>query len=203
MAAFAGEIPKSMDRQWRQLSVVPHRSAEMEKKLQCNLFIAAAGLGVRLQPLTLAFPKPLLPVAGIPVVTRLLQPVVAALNIQDFAMNLHHMPERFHDWANNLPPNLLRPRFFHEDTLLGTGGAIANARDFFRKGTCLLINGDILTEIDWAAFATHHRSSGNMVTLAVQDRAHERRVGVDLDGKLVCIDQEMKSRGVHRWLGYA
>ena len=175
----------------------------MQKDNAPNLFIAAAGMGTRLQPLTHAFPKPLLPVAGIPVIERLLHPVAATLGMRAFAMNLHHMPELFRSWTESLPPYLPRPVFYHEQTLLGTGGAIANAHEFFRQGTCLLINGDILTDIDWEAFFMHHRSSGNMVTLALQDRTHERRVGVDASGKLVCIDPEMKTKGVGRWLGYA
>ncbi|MCF7847304.1 MAG: phosphotransferase [Kiritimatiellales bacterium] len=149
------------------------------------------------------FPKPLLPLAGVVLIERLLHSVQVSLKIHDLAMNLHYQPELFQEWARELQPELPRPTFFYEEELLGTGGAIANARDFFMQGTCLLINGDILTDIDWKAFAEHHRRSGNMVTLAVQDRSRERRVGVDAEGKLLCIDQEMKTPGVHRWLGYA
>jgi len=175
----------------------------MESERSLTLFIASAGLGTRLQPVTNTFPKPLLPVAGIPLLERLLYSVHASLQIQDVAMNLHYKPDLFEEWAQGLPPDLPRPTFFYEKELLGTGGAIANARDFFMKGTCLLINGDILAELDWNAFAEHHQHSGNMVTLAVQDRSHERRVGVDAKGKLLCIDPDMKTSGVHRWLGYA
>lgn len=175
----------------------------MQQDYRINLFIAAAGMGTRLQPLTHAFPKPLLPVAGITVIDRLLQSIHGHLDIEGFAMNLHHMPERFHDWAKTLDPGIPQPRFFHEPELLGTGGAISNAKDFFIQGTCLLVNGDILTDIDWQALVQHHRQSGNRVTLAVQDRAHERRVGVDPDGKLLCIDPTMSTAGVARWLGYA
>jgi NDP-sugar pyrophosphorylase family protein/aminoglycoside/choline kinase family phosphotransferase len=175
----------------------------MEEGPSLNLFIASAGLGTRLRPATGTFPKPLLPLAGVPLVERLLHSVQASLQIRDFAMNLHYKPELFQQWAQGLMPELLRPVFFYEEDLLGTGGAIYNARAFFRRGTCLLVNGDILTDFDWAAFAAHHRRCGNLVTLAVQDRSHERRVGVDAEGQLLCIDPEMKTPGVHRWLGYA
>ncbi len=175
----------------------------MEQGPPLNLFIASAGLGNRLRPVTCAFPKPLLPLAGVPLIERLLHSVQASLQIRDFAINLHYKPELFQQWAQKLQPELLCPAFFYEEDLLGTGGAIYNARDFFRRGTCLLVNGDILADIDWAALAAHHRSTGSMVTLAVQDRSHERRVGVDAEGQLLCIDPEMKTPGVHRWLGYA
>ncbi|MCF7847308.1 MAG: nucleotidyltransferase family protein [Kiritimatiellales bacterium] len=153
--------------------------------------------------MTNTFPKPLLPLAGIPLIEHLLHSVQASLKIRDFAINLHYKPELFREWARELQPGLPRPTFFYEEELLGTGGAIAHAHEFFMQGTCLLINGDILADIDWNAFAMHHRNSGNMVTLAVQDRSRERRVGVDAEGNLLCIDPEMKTPGVHRWLGYA
>ena len=175
----------------------------MEKGGPLNLFIASAGLGTRLRPVTDAFPKPLLPMAGLPLVERLLYSAQTSLQIQDFAMNLHYRPEAFEAWAETLPPDLPHPQFVYEEKLLGTGGAISNAWKFFKKGACLLINGDILTDIDWGELVEHHRQSGNMVTLAVQDRSHERRVGVDAEGRLLCIDPEMKTPGVHRWLGYA
>lgn len=175
----------------------------MEQERPLNLFIASAGLGTRLRPVTDAFPKPLLPLAGDTLIERLLYSVQASLLIRDFAMNLHYKPELFQQWTEGLKPDFPQPVFFYEEELLGTGGAISNAWKFFGKGTCLLINGDILTDIDWKEFVAHHRCSGNMVTLAVQDRSHERRVGVDADGKLLCIDPEMKTPGVSRWLGYA
>lgn len=175
----------------------------MEQDYRINLFIASAGMGTRLQPLTHTIPKPLLPVAGITVIDRLLDSIKGDLEIDNFAMNLHHLPEQFQQWAESLDEKVPQPKFFHEDELLGTGGAISNAHEFFRKGTCLLANGDILADIDWRSFVEHHRQSGNMVTLAVQDRSHERRVGVDPEGKLLCIDPSMTTAGVHRWLGYA
>ena len=175
----------------------------MEQVRPLNLFIASAGLGTRLRPVTTAFPKPLLPLAGVPLVERLLYSVQASLTIQNFAMNLHYKPELFQKWAQELTPDLPHPLFFYEEELLGTGGAIANARDFFVQGTCLLVNGDILADIDWNALVEQHHCSGNMVTLAVQDRSHERRVGVDANGNLLCIDNDMKTPGVHQWMGYA
>ncbi|MEX0321905.1 MAG: sugar phosphate nucleotidyltransferase [Puniceicoccaceae bacterium] len=175
----------------------------MEQDYRINLFIASAGMGTRLQPLTHTFPKPLLPVAGIAVIDRLLQSINGVLEIESLAMNLHHLPEQFQQWTESLDEKVPQPKFFHEDELLGTGGAISNAHEFFCNGTCLLVNGDILADIDWRSFVEYHRQSSNMVTLAVQDRSHERRVGVDSEGKLLCIDPSMSTAGVHRWLGYA
>jgi len=81
----------------------------MEQVRPLNLFIASAGLGNRLRPVTTAFPKPLLPLAGVPLIERLLHSVQASLTIQNFAMNLHYKPDLFQKWAQELPPDLLHP----------------------------------------------------------------------------------------------
>ena len=168
-----------------------------------KLFIASAGLGSRLRPVTEAFPKPLLPLAGLNLVERLVYSVMESCHVDQLAMNLHYRPEDFKAWAKDLPDCFPKPQFFYESELLGTGGAIANAKNFFEDSAVLLINGDILTDIDWQGLVQAHKESGNLVTLAVQDRAHERRVGVDGENKLVCIDKEMKASGVTNWMGYA
>ena len=168
-----------------------------------KLFIASAGLGSRLRPVTNSFPKPLLPLAGLNLIERLVYSVGASCGVKDLGMNLHYLPEKFEAWSEQLNDTLPQRKFFYEKELLGTGGAIDNARDYFSDGSVLLINGDILSDMDWSGLLKEHRASGNMVTLAVQDRAHERRVGIDEQGKLLCIDKEMKTAGVARWMGYA
>ena len=168
-----------------------------------KLFIASAGLGSRLRPVTNSFPKPLLPLAGLNLIERLVYSVDPSCGVKDLGMNLHYLPEKFKEWSGQLNESFPKRKFFYEKHLLGTGGAIDNARDYFSDESVLLINGDILSDMDWAGLLKEHRESGNMVTLAVQDRAHERRVGVDERGKLLCIDKEMKTAGVSRWMGYA
>jgi len=171
--------------------------------MKTNLFITSAGVGSRLRPITETIPKPLLPLAGITVIERLLYTIQSSVTIDNFAINLHHKPEIFEKWAEELDATLPQPIFFYEKELLGTGGALINAQDFFSQETCLVVNGDILTDIDWAALIQQHHDSKNMVTLAVRNHPHERRVGLDEQGQLLCIDPEMKTTGVSQWMGYA
>ena len=73
----------------------------MREKNMLNLFIAAAGFGSRLRPLSEKFPKPLLPVAGLSVVDRLCDNLKSSsLQFDNFAMNVHHLPKAFDDWAS-------------------------------------------------------------------------------------------------------
>ena len=148
--------------------------------MSVNLFIASAGYGSRLRPVTNLYPKPLLPIAGQSLIDRMIDRVSMRLDINEIALNVHYKKEQFEKWNE-----AKGYQFFEEEELLGTGGAIWNAQDFFKKQTSLLINGDVLTDFDWQGMLDYHKNSGNLVTLAVQDREHERRVGASKNGEFI------------------
>ena len=168
-----------------------------------KVFVAAAGLGSRLRPITEFLPKPLLPLAGLNLTERIVYSIKESCTISQLGMNLYYCSEKFEEWSERLPTDFPKPQFFYEQELLGTGGALINARAFFASGTVLLVNGDVLSDMDWKGLIEAHRESGDILTLAVQDRAHERRVGVSANNKLMCIDKTMETPGVDRWVGYA
>lgn len=170
--------------------------------MSINLFIPAAGYGTRLKPLTDTIPKPLLPIAGVPLIQRIIESIEAHLEIDLIGINTHYLPEKINDWAGSSRQKE-KIELFHESEILGTGGALVNAKTLFNAGTCVLANGDVINDIDWNNLLEFHKANNNMVTLAVQDREHERRVGADKDQNLVCIDQTCSTPGVDHWYGYA
>ena len=170
--------------------------------MSVNLFIPAAGYGTRLKPLTDNFPKPLLPVCGIPLIQRIIESVQSQLEIKTIGINTHYLPEVVQEWAAASPFSD-KIELFHEGDILGTGGALKNAESLFGKETCLLANGDVINDIDWAELIRFHKENNNMVTLAVQDREHERRVGADSKMNLVCIDKTCSDPEADHWFGYA
>ena len=170
--------------------------------MSVNLFIPAAGMGSRLRPLTLQAPKPLLPIAGISLIQRIIEDICSSIEIDRIGINTHYLPEVIEEWksASHFTEKI---DLFHEELLLGTGGALKNAASLLGKKTFIVANGDVLADIDWQALLDHHRQHKNLVTLAVQDRKHERRVGSDENGKLLCIDKNCATPGVANWTGYA
>ncbi|MEW6601802.1 MAG: sugar phosphate nucleotidyltransferase [Nitrospirota bacterium] len=82
--------------------------------------------------------------------------------------------------------------FFPEEQILGTGGALKNAEDFLREGTFLVHNSDIFTEIDLTKLLEYHRSSNNLVTLAVHDYPKFNSVIVDENGFLKTVETGLK-----------
>ncbi|HEX2644211.1 MAG TPA: sugar phosphate nucleotidyltransferase, partial [Thermoanaerobaculia bacterium] len=105
--------------------------------------VLAAGLGTRLRPLTDATPKPLLPVAGVPILGHTLAQL-AAVGCEAVAMNLHYhgdqIRRRFGDDFAGMPIT-----YSEEPVLLGTLGAFDPLRELFAPADLIiLINGDSL-----------------------------------------------------------
>lgn len=145
-------------------------------------FILGAGLGTRLRPLTNVLPKPLVPIFHEPMANYALRHCQAA-GITEFAINTHHLPET---WATQYPDaNFMGTplHFFHEPTLLETGGGLRNIAPFIGRDPLLVYNGDILTTIDINALIAAHQASGNVATLAL--RSSGDNCNVNISGDLV------------------
>jgi len=155
-----------------------------------NAFILAAGLGERLQPVTLHIPKPLVPVLGKPVLHYVIERV-SALPVDRIGINLYHKKEAIEAWVEQCP---FRERtiLFHEETALGTGGALKNAEEILKGGTFLVHNSDILSVMDLQGLLDYHLSSGNLVTLAVHDYPKFNNVVIDKEGCLTGVGAGFK-----------
>lgn len=133
--------------------------------------IFAAGLGTRLRPLTDNMPKALVPVAGKPMLERVILRLKDA-GFNDITVNIHHFGEQIMDFLranNNFGAEIHISD--ERDKLLDTGGGIKNARHFLDGNEPFLVhNADILTDIDLAAFYRHHVESNAEATLLVSQR---------------------------------
>ena len=160
--------------------------------------ILGAGLGTRLRPLTDHTPKILVPVLGVPMLGRLLAYLHQG-GLTTLAMNTHHLAEAVEIYLagfGGTHPALPRPRLFHEDVLLGTGGGLRNVAQFWGNDPLLVWNGDILADLPPALLANVQAKAGAAVTLAVQDRQGSSKLLVDEAGWLVGINSAR--RGLHR-----
>ena len=138
--------------------------------------VLAAGFGRRLRPLTEEVPKPLLPVAGRPLVAWTLDALVEA-GCEAIAVNLHHLgeaiPAALGDRHRRVPL-----RYSQEPEILGTLGAAAPLRDFLGAADeILVVNGDSLCRWPLRALLERHRRTGATATLLVAERADPRLFG--------------------------
>ena len=111
--------------------------------------ILAAGIGSRLKPLTENTPKPMLPVAGEPLIGHQLH-ALARAGVTDVVINLHHLKEQITDYVGTGQSFGVSIHYSHEPQLLETGGAIRQALPLFEERPFWLLNGDIWTDFDFA-----------------------------------------------------
>ncbi len=147
--------------------------------------IFAAGLGTRLRPLTDHIPKALVPVAGVPMLQRVILRLKEA-GFDDIVINIHHFGEQILDFLKANDNFGIRISISDErGELLDTGGGILKARPLLDNGVPFLIhNADILTHIDLASFYRHHVASGADATLLVNHRQTSRYLLADANNRL-------------------
>jgi NDP-sugar pyrophosphorylase family protein/aminoglycoside/choline kinase family phosphotransferase len=150
--------------------------------MNLSVFILAAGLGERLRPITDYFPKPLLPILGKPILQSILEKVSASPTHR-IGINLHHKKDIIENWIAQSAFNK-KVELFHENPILGTGGALKNAETFLNASTFVVHNSDIVSDIDLGKLLEFHLSTDNFATLAVHDYPKFNKLEIDERGFL-------------------
>lgn len=141
--------------------------------LPCLLL--TAGLGTRLRPLTDMLAKPALPVAGQPLVARILK-WLASQGITDIVLNLSHLPDTVASVVGDGTQFGVRVRYSWEQPVLGSAGGPRHALPLLGP-RFLIINGDTLTNVRLSEIVDTHTRSGAAVTMALVPHPAPGRYG--------------------------
>lgn len=136
--------------------------------------ILAAGYGTRLWPLTIDRAKPALPFMGQPLVGYVAA-YLARHGCREIGVNLHHQAASVRRALGDGSAFGVRLRYFDEPTILGTSGALDNARDFLATGTFIVVNGKLATDIDLSAALATHRREHALATLVLRRNVARER----------------------------
>jgi NDP-sugar pyrophosphorylase family protein len=129
--------------------------------------ILAAGFGNRLRPLTDHLPKPLLPVADIPLIHYNLL-LLKKYGITCLVINVHYQAKKIMAALGNGSQFGVHITYSEESTILGTGGGIKNVQSFFGNDPFLVINADILVDIDLSNLIAFHKKNKPSATLVLR-----------------------------------
>ncbi|HSP45436.1 MAG TPA: nucleotidyltransferase family protein [Chthoniobacterales bacterium] len=138
--------------------------------------ILAAGEGQRLRPLTKDVPKPMVTVAGRPVLEHNVR-LLARHGITEIVMNTHHRPASIVNHFGDGADFGVRITYSHESSALGTAGALLPVRNML-SSTFLVLYGDNLTTCNISVLAEFHRSKAGLATLAVFQRENPAAGGI-------------------------
>ena len=147
--------------------------------------IMAGGEGTRLRPLTLSTPKPMLPIANIPMMEHIVR-LLREHGFDDIVVTVAFLAQNIRTYFGDGSEFGVRIRYATEDTPLGTAGSVANARAELDE-RFLVISGDVLTDIDLGAIVDEHDRRGAVATIALKSMENPVDFGIvitDAEGRI-------------------
>ena len=139
--------------------------------------ILAAGYGTRLWPLTIDRAKPAIPFMGRPLVGYVAE-YLARYGFRDVVVNLHHRPESVRAALGDGSRFGVQLHYVEEPVILGTSGAIDNARTLLDGDAFVVINGKLATDIDLGEALATHRRTGALATLVLRRNVERERYSI-------------------------
>jgi mannose-1-phosphate guanylyltransferase len=167
--------------------------------------VLTAGLGTRLSPLTDVRAKPAIPVAGTPMIRRIVRWLVSQ-GVDDLVLNLHHRPASLTARLGDGRDLGARVRYSWElPRILGSAGGPRLARAIVGADPFLIVNGDTLTDVDLLRLVDAHSASGALVTMALVPNSEFMRYGgvlIDADGRVTgFVRRGPSAKGSYHFVG--
>ena len=144
----------------------------MNKNSKIKAMVMAAGMGSRLEPITLRMPKPLIHIMNVPIMDIILTQL-HDVGVEDVISNTYYLADKIIDRykKNNLGINF---NYIKEVELSGTAGGVKKCQHFFDEGEDFIVmSGDILTNADIKKGIEIHKKSNAIATIGVKEIPHE------------------------------
>ncbi len=137
------------------------------------VFLMAGGFGTRLRPLTNNCPKPLLKVGDKPILETILEGFVEE-GFYNFYISTHYLHEQVEEYFGDGSKWGVQITYVHEKFPLGTGGALSLLPSDIEDLPLIMMNGDLLTKVNFTQLLEFHAESNASATMCV--RQHEIQV---------------------------
>ncbi|MCJ7813516.1 sugar phosphate nucleotidyltransferase [bacterium] len=137
--------------------------------------ILAGGQGTRLAPYTTIFPKPLVPIGNMPILEIVIRQLIAN-GFEHISLTVGYLSELIKAFflTHRKLSSMIDIQFIEEEKPTGTAGSLCNVPDLDQ--TFLVMNGDILTTLNYKELVNFHKRSGALLTIDV----HQKQVKIDL-----------------------
>jgi len=135
--------------------------------------ILAGGKGTRLKPYTVTIPKPLVPIGDYPILEIVIRQL-KKYGFEDIILTVNHMSELIEAYFKNGERFGVRIKYSKEESPLGTAGPLSLIDDIGED--FLVINGDILTNLDFSKLVNYHKKEKQIATIAT----FKKKISVDL-----------------------
>ncbi|NMH65596.1 nucleotidyltransferase family protein [Shewanella salipaludis] len=147
-------------------------------KYQNPVFLMAGGFGTRLRPLTDTCPKPMLKIGNKPILETVIRSFIKA-GFVNFYVSTHYMPEQIRAFFGDGADLGVNISYVHEEFPLGTGGALGLLpRDLPEGLPLIMMNGDVLTKVDFQRLLEFHVRNNADATMCVREYDYQIPYGV-------------------------
>ncbi|MEX0333120.1 nucleotidyltransferase family protein [Vibrio tubiashii] len=167
-----------LDKSGKVIGLETLHGALHQPKYQNPVFIMAGGFGTRLKPLTDTCPKPMLHIGNKPILETVIRSFIKA-GFVNFYISTHYMPEQIQAHFGDGSEMGVNVSYVHEEQPLGTGGALGLLPKDLPKGLPLIMmNGDVLTKVDFQRLLDFHVNNGADATMCVREYDYQIPYGV-------------------------
>lgn len=167
-----------------------------KRRLNNPVFLMAGGFGTRLHPLTQDCPKPLLKVGDKPILELILEGFIKA-GFHRFFISTHYLPEMVREHFGDGSRWGVSIGYTHEETPLGTGGALGLLPHDEIDEPLFVMNGDLLTTLNYRELLDFHLEQTSIATMCVREFEYQVPYGViQSEGHLV---RSMVEKPVHKF----
>ena len=160
------------------------------RSYQNPVFIMAGGFGTRLRPLTDNTPKPMLKVGERPISETLLLNFIKS-GFSNFYISTHYLPHVIRDYFGDGSQWNVNITYVHEEEPLGTGGALGLLPESTPELPLIMVNGDVLTSVDFERVLDFHTTHQALATMCVREYDYQIPYGVIVgDGERIVSMEE-------------
>ncbi len=187
-----------LDSESRIIDIEIFNSDTVSQKVshQNPVFLMAGGFGTRLQPLTDDIPKPMLQVGGKPLLEIILKNFIDH-GFVNFYISVQYLPETIMDYFKDGQDFGVSIKYIREEQPLGTGGALGLLPEEALGSPIIVMNGDILTSVDFQNLLLFHNNHDGVATMCVRDYEFQVPFGV-IEGEGSKINH-MNEKPIHSW----
>ena len=164
------------------------------KSLNAIVVIMAGGFGTRLHPLTKETPKPLLKIGSKPILEMIIEQFIS-YGFHNFFISTHFKSEQIRNYFKNGKIHNITIQYLHEDNPLGTAGSLGLLPDNLPDLPIIVMNGDLLTKVDFINLLDFHYDHDSEATMCVREYQVPYGV-VQIDNYNI---KEIKEKPVHKF----
>lgn len=147
------------------------------KKYDNPVFLMAGGFGTRLRPLTDNCPKPLLKIGNKPILETILESFIS-VGFHKFYISTHYLPEMIKNYFGEGKKWGVEIIYVYEESPLGTGGALGLLPKDLPNLPIIMMNGDVLTKVDFEELLKYHNEHNAVSTMCVREYEYQVPYGV-------------------------